>query len=416
VSTDDRGADEIESGPPEEVRFGSTGSRPTIGRTALVAGFVALVVVALIARSGSSSTSPTPRPTPVAAATPSLPLPVAAPPRGPARAAPQVTSEIKQQLLGIKAPWDLFGRAPGVVIRIDFARGIVTRTAVPTLQSSGPVSFVAGPQGAVIRPLDFVPGYLVPDGHFARPLPTALRKGGPVVPGPRPGQFWVYSFGAHPKMRLIARDGHATGATIRLPTLGLIELESDDRGYLLESRTNGVFDLRPGTSRRLTTGHLLAIGPDGLLTVECATKNHCVNALVDQSTGTRRVLPRLVDGDAKAPPGVISPDGTIAALPARAAAAAVTLRLVNLVTGTNTHIDVHVWAQGAFGSTVVWSPHNKWLFVASARGELVAVNARTGRTRRLRVAPPRIEQLAIRAAPEVRRLRSHAARSAAARR
>jgi hypothetical protein len=399
VRTDDRDADEIEAGPPEEVRFGSTGSRPTIGRTALALGFVVLVVVALIAHSGRSSKSQPPPSTPVAAATPNPPLPVAAPPRGPARAAPQVTSEVKRQLLGIKAPWDLFGRAPGVVIRIDFARGIVTRTAVPTIQSSGPVSFVAGPQGAVIRPLDFVPGYLVPDGHFARRLPAALRGGGPVFPGPRPGQFWVYSFHGHPKLALISRNGHRTGATIRLTTAGLIELGSDDRGYVLEVRTNGVYDLRPGASRRVTTGHLLAIGPDRLLTLECATKNHCVNVLIDQGTGTREVLTRQVDSDAKEPPGVISPDDAIAALPAPATASTFTLRLVDLVTGADTHIDVHLSTEGTFGSEVAWSPHHNWLFVATARGELVAVNARTGHTRRLRVAPPRIQQLFVRAAP-----------------
>ncbi|MEU7779125.1 hypothetical protein [Micromonospora parva] len=51
--------------------------------------------------------------------------------------------------------------------RIDFAHGRITTTAVPALRSGGPVSFLVGPDRVVIRPLEAVPGYVVPDGKPA---------------------------------------------------------------------------------------------------------------------------------------------------------------------------------------------------------------------------------------------------------
>ena len=57
------------------------------------------------------------------------------------------------------------------MVRVQPAQGRVTQTLVPALGSTGPFSFVTGPSQVVIRPWDVVPGYLVPDGKPARPLP-----------------------------------------------------------------------------------------------------------------------------------------------------------------------------------------------------------------------------------------------------
>ena len=92
-------------------------------------------------------------------------------------------SEAGHRLLGVRAGWDLLGFGPGRAVRVQLARGRVTQTILPALQSEGPVSFVAGPSQMIIRPWDFVPGYVVPDGEPPRQLTGALGHGGRRFPG-----------------------------------------------------------------------------------------------------------------------------------------------------------------------------------------------------------------------------------------
>src|SRR5258707_1016837 len=136
-------------------------------------------------------------------------------PRGPV----QVTG-VGHPLLGVRAGWELFGLGPSQVVRIQLARARITRTAFPGLQSSGPVTLLAGPHQAIVRPLDYVPGYLIPDGRTARPLRGALTSGGVVLPGPRPGAFWMESGdGAHLSMLLVGPDGKSLGPAVLTPML-----------------------------------------------------------------------------------------------------------------------------------------------------------------------------------------------------
>ena len=101
--------------------------------------------------------------------------------RRPADRGPVTVTEAGHRLLGETVGWDLFGFSPGHVmgvssgwlVRVQFARGRVTRTTVPALLSDGPASLIAGPDQVIIRPLDNVPGYLVPDGQ---PGPAAGRS------------------------------------------------------------------------------------------------------------------------------------------------------------------------------------------------------------------------------------------------
>jgi hypothetical protein len=74
------------------------------------------------------------------------------------------------------------------VARIDFAHGRITTTAVPALRSGGPVSFLVGPDRVVIRPLEAVPGYGVPDGEAATEMTANSPQGsGAARPGPDVG-------------------------------------------------------------------------------------------------------------------------------------------------------------------------------------------------------------------------------------
>jgi hypothetical protein len=65
---------------------------------------------------------------------------------------PVMVTEVGHPQLGVTGGWELFGRGDEVVVRIQLALGRITRTTVAAVQSSGPVSFIAGADGAIIRP------------------------------------------------------------------------------------------------------------------------------------------------------------------------------------------------------------------------------------------------------------------------
>lgn len=235
----------------------------------------------------------------------------------PASAPPITATQLGAPLLGVSAGWELFGRGDGVVVRIQLARGRITRTTVPALQSSGPVSFLVGPNLAIVRPIDYVPGYVVPDGKPAQQISASLSQGqsGPVFPGPDPNPIWVPNLGGATAMTLSNLDSaDYAGTTISIPT-GSSPLEAipDGAGYLLFPSIGGVYDARPDRLRRITTGALLAVGPTGWLTVECDTRAHCVTVLINRATNARRLVGPAVTGSGSQH-GVISPDGTKAAL------------------------------------------------------------------------------------------------------
>lgn len=172
---------------------------------------------------------------------------------GPAPAPTPVTvSETGHRLLGVTGGWQVFGYGANQVIRVQLARGRITRTAVPPLQSNGPVFFLAGPDQVIIRPLDFVPGYLIADGHPARLLSGALSNGGIMVQGPQPGTAWWQAGDGSGAMSLVGLDGSTTGLSMPLPT-GVWVTTSDGRGDVLASNETGVmYDVLPGVFRRFT--------------------------------------------------------------------------------------------------------------------------------------------------------------------
>lgn len=376
----------------EELESGSSRPHRPLRPAAVIAGLVLLVAVIVVVHRGGSHHSTDTAPPPV---TSTQPQP--RPPRGPARAAPQINSNVKLPLLGVTSGWELFGRGPTDVVRIEFARGVVTRTTIPALASSGPVSFVVGPQGALIRPLDFVPGYRVPDGHFARALPAPLTHGGLLLPGPRLGQVWVEAAtGSKPTMSLVGRDGRLTGERIRFP-FAQVSLTSDGDGYLLATTPHGGYDARPGRLRKLT-GDVQAVGRGGLLTLSCDRQSRCQNVIVDPRDGRRSVLGREVDSDTGEPIGTIAADGRFAAVPNPISDGGGTVRLVNLATGAAHTLRIPLPDQDDFDTGLAFSPDSRWLFVATANGKIDVVRTSTGRIRSLGVALPRVSQLAIRPA------------------
>lgn len=323
--------------------------------------------------------------------------------RHPARSAPAqpavAVTEAGHRLLGVRAGWELVGYGPGRAVRVQLARGRVIQTVVPQLDSAGAVSFVAGPSQMIIRPWDYVPGYLVPDGEPARVLTGALGRGGAALPGPRPGEVWVQSGPRVKSLSLSRMDGQPTGVSLRLPSGGWWLASPNGRGYVLLSGVGEIYDVWPGGSRHLG-GMLAAVGPTRWLIVNCNRPHRCADAVINPATGTQRQLggPPVASVSA-AFPGAIAPDGATAALFRVTAGGQVTLHLLNLATGADQPIAIPLDQLSTGPGTLAWSPDSRWLFVITARGGLAAVNAGTLSVEGLGVRLPGLSQIAIRNAP-----------------
>lgn len=322
----------------------------------------------------------------------------------PARAlAPVAVSETGHRLLGVTAGWQVIGYGPNQVIRIQPAQGRITRTAVPPLQSNGPVFMAAGPGNVIIRPLDFVPGYLIPDGRPARSLSGALSDGGILIQGPEPGTVWWQAGNGPGSMSLVRLDGSTTGLSLALPE-GVWVTTSDGRGNVLASSETGVmYDVSPHGSRRFA-GVPAAVGPTRWLIVDCSSpgqpsgtgsgRHRCRDVVVDLEDGARRTLPGSPP-DTAGTSGAIAPDGMVAAV-FRVSGGQVTLHLVDLASGADQRIRVRL-ARGAPGpQTLAWSPDSRWLFVVAARGTLAVVNDRTRHVQGIGVGLPPISQITVR--------------------
>ena len=373
---------------PDEIRFGSSRSRrrrpprwlPSVAGAVVVAFIVVSATLALGGSAGHRKKPGRPRaPTPVA------------------------VSEIGHRLLGATAGWQVIGYGSNQVIRIQPARGRITRTAVPPLQSNGPVFMAAGPGKVIIRPLDFVSGYLVPDGRPARPLSGALTNGGILIQGPQPGTVWWQAGNGSGSMSLVRLDGNTTGVSLPLPE-GVWVTTSDGRGNVLVSSETGVmYDVSPHGFHRFT-GTLAAVGPTRWLIVDCSSagqpseagsgRPHCRDVVVNLEDDARRTLAGSPPDTAETP-GVIAPDGMVAAV-FRVSDGQVSPHLVNLASGADQRIRVRL-ARGTPGpQTLAWSPDSRWLFVVAARGTLAVVNARTRQVQSIGVALPPVSQITVR--------------------
>ena len=337
--------------------------------------------------------------------------------KAPAPPPPMRVTLAGHRLLGVTAGWELFARGPNELLRIQLAQGRITQTYVPPLETASPdVAFVIGAHEAVIRPSDLVPGYVVPDGGQARPLTGVLSDGGPLVPGPGGSQAaWVASGSpTSPELSLISLTGHRSGPSIRFQSGGPqvpATAVSDGRGDVLVTDNNDffVYDTGPGWDRPVP-GTVIAIGPTEWLVDACDPLYlHCRDEVVNASSGSRRAVPGAAPTGPYyyfgwPPTGVISPDGSTAAVAESGRNERLTVHLVDLRTGAIRDLNVPVGMSGgdldvggnANENSMVWSPDGRWLFVAATGGKLVVVDMRTGRVEGLGVRLPTVDQVAIR--------------------
>jgi hypothetical protein len=335
------------------------------------------------------------------------------PARPAAKAAPPAVRVIMTggRLLGVTGSWQLLARGPDDLLRVQLARGRITRTYVPPLDSASPtVAVVAGGGETVIRSSDLVPAYVVRDGRQARLLTGPLAGDGPLVPGPAGTQAaWVMTGPpTSPSLSLVTLTGHRPGPSIRFPAGGPLlpaTAVSDGRGYVLVTDGNfESYDAGPGWDRRVP-GTIVATGPAGWLVVTCGPPlfRQCRNEVISSAGGPGHVLPGSPAGEpyqySWPPTGVIAPGGSTAAVAEYEHDGRLTVHLVNLRTGATTDVGVPLSPAGgdANVSSMAWSPDGRWLFAAALGGHLVAVSARTGLAQSLGVALPAVDQVAIRA-------------------
>ena len=349
----------------------------------IAAAIVAGVVTALVHNGhrapAAAEHSPTPTPTIV---------PTTEPPRPPP---PPAVTVLGHPLLHETVRFDLFGRGDGVVERVQLSRGRITRTTVPTLQSTGPVEFVPAAGRVIIRPIDSVRGYVIKDGRQA----AAIREpGGLILPGPDLDHQWMALRGG---MTLMTSSGRPTHTVIPYPRgAGPLDAIPDGGGYVLFPNSGGVYVGRPNRTHRISTGSLLAVGPRGwLVSEDCA--HRCTSVLIDRSTGKRHVLGPTPSGG-RGPAGVISPDGATAAMIAIGRLGHSWLYLLDLSSGAQRRVPMNI-GQAIGNGTAVWSPDGRWLFAIGSRGQVRVVDPRTLQVRPLGVALPPLTQLAVRPDP-----------------
>lgn len=321
--------------------------------------------------------------------------------RPPAR--PVVVTNLGRSLLGVRAGWDLFGVGDRVVVRVQPALGRVTTTAVPALTSGGPFTFIAAGNAVLIRPIDFVAGYLIPDEHPVTRAPRALNTGGWVFPGPDRDHVWMQTNDAGPpQMVLVGIDGRTTRVSFPIPAGGSpFTAVPDQTGFLVFAAGGKFFDAGPKGAVQITAGSLLAIGPTRWLTAECHQQGHCTAVVIDRATGTRRALAASAAPDATLPPGVISPNGGSAAIFTRSPHPVIVI--LDLRTAVAHPLSLRVDPNGSPDwRSMVWSPDSRWLFTPDADGHLTAIDVHTEQVIDLdpAIGPTlTVRQLALRGAP-----------------
>jgi hypothetical protein len=288
------------------------------------------------------------------------------------------------------------------VVRYRPADGTVTVTPVPSLNSTGPYSFVATLRGSILRPLDSVPGYAIPVGGRAIELSGLLDAEGPLLAGPKPGQLWVaHGPGAAANLVLVDPEGRRLGPTISLSSIGVNDWPAPDgSGYALVSSGSGIYDARPDGLRLVTHGIVLAAGPTGFLVYECSDDAKCGVAVGGAAGGSRHPIDGIVLTDhQRVRRGIISPDGAFAAFSETVTGQTShsELHLINLASGLDrVVIDALDTAQSpGFTPAFAFSPDGSWLLFATHSGHLDALDTTTGAITVLPTAIPPVSAVLV---------------------
>lgn len=250
------------------------------------------------------------------------------------------------------------------LVRISLDKGGVTRTRVP-LASTGPTFVVSGLRSVLIRPIDFVSAFVVPDGGVAQQAAAPFDTGTDwAYPGPRPGVAWLPE--AATGLPLVV-DFAFDGSEFTPNSVGTLNLQvwgPDGTGQLVLTGVGGSYVTTDRGLTRITTGDVFAAGPNTWLARECDDHHLCRLVKVDRRSGTRTPLAVLdwLANDAQPVAGVITADGESAVImqgsPPRP-------NVVDLITGSARSI---LPANVSAYLRPVWSFDSRFLFVVNDSG------------------------------------------------
>jgi hypothetical protein len=354
----------------------------TAGGLTVVAGGFAL---AASRRGSAPPTASEPRPSASVTRSPSV---TARP--SPSPSPPVAVTDLGRRLLGVTAGWDLFALGDDVLVRVHPASGRVTRTSLPPLGDGG-VSLVPARGRLLIHPPDFRQGYVVVDDRPVTEIPPRLGGDGPLLPGPDPDHVWTQSFPG--RMSLVTLTGDAAGLALTVPPY-LGTALADGRGYVLFQSVGGVYQGDRDGIRRLTTGGLVAVGPRGIVTVDCDDHGNCSTVLHGHD-GRTTIVPAELPVQGGPSGGAISPDGRTLVLYVYGQSGDVSATLVDLGNGATRAVPLSLTPTGEDG-TIVWSPDSRWIFAIDALSQLKVIDARTLAVADLVPGLPSLGQLAIR--------------------
>jgi hypothetical protein len=357
----------------------------------LVLGLLALLATAVVVLTGRIPPRPAPAPTPTTA--PAVTADVAS-------GEPVVLRRTGPLLPDLPAG-TLYARSTDTVFRIDLATGQVTATPAP-VRTRFRVSFVPGPTGVLIRPVDDSPGLLVPDDGAARPLRGLLGSAAQVLPATG-GRLWVTEVldGRGSALALTSFDGTPTGTSI--PETGYFL--PDGTGGVLLVDSAGIWERVGDSWRQLAIGMALATGPRHHLLASCSGDVFCETVtLVRHDRQRRRQQPVLVGSDLQLPSGgTLSADGRyLASLTTDDPDANGNGRALVLELDTARVVKRMVVPTATPGVTAVavWSPDGRRL-VGLDDGQLFVLDPVTGTTTRPDLALPagtQLVQVALRSA------------------
>lgn len=373
----------------ESVQFGSSGGPGTRWWILAVGLLLAAVVAVLVIPHGTAPDASSRRSPAASSASDGSTASDAGAVQGPA-AEPNL-SRIEVSWLHAKSDWTLFIRTDESVLAVRPRADRLRITAVPALQSSGPVSFVVRRGEVLIRPLDNVAAYVIPDGQPARR--SGLPMGGLVYPGPLPDQLWIPD--GDRKFDLVRLDGSRSGSTITIPhTVDDPLPRPDGSGHLLFIGAGGIYRADAEGIHRLSAGQVIATGPNRIVMVECHSRVLCHPSVYDQRTGAKRVVPTVLPPIAAIADGVISPDGHWMAFASGTDQPLV--RLVDLRTGHQQVVSARIDGSVSGDQAIAWSPDSRWIFIAGLNGTVTAANASTGAERTLHLGLEEVQQVAVR--------------------
>ena len=141
---------------------------------------------------------------------------------------------------------------------------------------------------------------------------------------------------------------------------------------------------------------MTAVGPTAWLAEECDDVGQCSDVVMNKATWQRQVVgPSAAAAELAA--GVISPDGSVAAVVRAGRNRGFAVSLIETATGAeHTVADI---PDGAFGDqNMAWSPDGRWLFLVGSNGTIQVINSVTLQHTSLGVRLPPAVQVAIRPA------------------